>query len=106
MKNIKEFIYEARFNLEKQLEDLALGVLDYFNQEGVKDWDEKDMIKYVNGDKEPDYKVIADEMLATVETEDNADQKTLQFLKDYNKNHEDIDVAILKAMSDYVKNLM
>ena len=103
MKDIKEYINEAKFNLEKQLENLAWGVLDYFNQEAVNDWDENDMKKYVNGDKEPDYKTIADEMLATVESEDHPNKKTLQFLKDYDKNKEDIDVAILRAMQQYVE---
>lgn len=57
MKDIKQFILEASSqDIEKALEDLAEGVLDYLNQEGVVAWDEQKMIKYVNGDEEPDFK--------------------------------------------------
>lgn len=110
MKDIKTYINE-NYNskdIEKAIEDLAWGILDSFNQEGVKNWDERDMVKYVNGDKEPDYEEIVNAMI--YELEEYGDKnKILQYIKKYQSDDswkESISVAILRAMNDYVKDLM
>ena len=110
MKDIKTYINE-NYNskdIEKAIEDLAWGILDSFNQEGVKNWDERDMVKYVNGDKEPDYEEIVNAMIYELE-EYGDENKILQYIKKYKSDdswQESISVAILRAMNDYVKDLM
>lgn len=111
MKNIKEYILEVNSSkdIEKALEDLAIGVLDYLNQEGVYAWDERKMIKYVNGDAEPDFKDLVDCMINELEEfGDNGKVKLLPILKKYETKEwkESIEVACLKAMQEYVKDIM
>lgn len=92
--------------IEKAIENCAWGVIDYFNQEGVRGWDERDIKRFVRGDEDPDFKVIVDEMIAQLEEYGDKD-KILTILKKYDTDewHESIDVAILRAMQDYVKDI-
>ena len=110
MKELKQFILEASSQaIEKALEDYAIGVLDYLNQEGVIAWDEQDMIKYVNGDKEPDFKDLVDCMINELEEYgDKGSVKLLPILKKYETKEwkESIEVACLRAMQKYVKDIM
>lgn len=110
MKDIKQFILEALSqDIEKALEDYAIGVLDYLNQEGVVAWDEQKMIKYVNGDEEPDFKDLVDCMINDLkEFGDKGSVKLLPILKKYNTKEwkESIEVACLRAMQEYVKDIM
>ena len=110
MKDIKQFILEASSQeIEKALEDYAEGVLDYLNQEGVVAWDEQKMIKYVNGDEEPDFKDLVDCMINDLkEFGDKGSVKLLPILKKYNTKEwkESIEVACLRAMQEYVKDIM
>ena len=109
MKDIKDYINESYNSqkIEKALEDCAWGIIDEFNQEGVQGWEEQDIKKFVNGDEDPDFKVIVDAMIE--ELEEYGDKShILQYLKKYDSDEtwkESIDVAILKAMEDYVNNI-
>ncbi len=110
MKDIKSYILESSSqDIEKALEDYAEGVLDYLNQEGVVAWDERKMIKYVNGDEEPDFKDLVDCMINDLEEfGDKGKVKLLPILKKYETKEwkESIEVACLRAMQNYVKDLM
>ena len=111
MKDIKDYILEVNSSkdIEKALEDYALGVLDYLNQEGVIAWDERKMIKYVNGEEEPDFQNLVDCMIGDLEEYgDKGKIKLLPILKKYNTPEwkESIEVACLIAMKEYVKDLM
>lgn len=111
MKNLKDYILESgpSETIESALENLAGGVLDYFNQEGVVAWDERKMIKYVKGEEEPNYKEIVDAMIDELEEfGDKGKVKLLPILKKYETEEwkDSIDVAILRAMQDYVKDIM
>ena len=110
MKDIKTYILEASSqDIEKALEDYALGVLDYLNQEGVVAWDEQKMIKYVKGDEEPDYKDLVDCMINDLEEfGDKGSVKILPILKKYETEEwkDSISVAILRAMQEYVKDII
>ena len=110
MKDIKQFILESSSqDIERALEDYAIGVLDYLNQEGVVAWDEQKMIKYVNGDEEPDFKDLVDCIINDLkEFGDKGSVKLLPILKKYNTKEwkESIEVACLRAMQEYVKDIM
>lgn len=110
MKDIKTYILEASSqDIEKALEDYAEGVLDYLNQEGVADWDERKIIKYVNGDEDPDFKDLVDCMISELEEYgDKGKVKLLPILKKYESEEwkESIEVACLRAMQNYVKDIM
>lgn len=111
MKTFKEYILEVNSSkdIEKALEDYAIGVLDYLNQEGIVAWDERKMIKYVNGDEEPDFKDLVDCMINELEEfGDKGKVKLLPILKKYETEEwkESIEVACLRAMQEYVKDLM
>lgn len=111
MKDIKDYILEAGTSetIESALENLAEGVLDYLNQEGVVAWDEKKMIKYVNGDEEPNFKDLVDCMINELEEfGDDGKVKLLPILKKYETEEwkESIEVACLRAMYNYVKDIM
>ena len=108
MKDIKIFILESSSQeIELGIENCAWGIIDEFNQEGVQGWDEDDIKDYVNGDKEPDYEDIVNAMIS--ELEEYGDKyHILQYLKKYQTDDswgESIEVAILRAMQDYVKNI-
>ena len=110
MKDIKTYLLEDKSeDIEKALEDCAIGVLDYLNQEGVVAWDERKMIKYVNGDEEPDFKDLVDCMINKLkEYGDKGKVKLLPILKKYETEEwkESIEVACLIAMQNYVKDIM
>lgn len=110
MKDIKTYILEASSqDIEKAIEEYTLGVLDYLNQEGVVAWDERKIIKYVNGDEEPDFKDLVDCMINELEEfGDKGSVKILPILKKYNTKgwKESIEVACLRAMQEYVKDIM
>ena len=111
MKDIKDYILEVNSSkdIEKALEDYALGVLDYLNQEGVVAWDERKMIKYVKGEEEPDFKDLVDCMINELEEYgDKGKVKLLPILKKYETEEwkESIEVACLRAMQEYVKDIM
>ena len=110
MKDIKTYLLEDRSqDIEMALEDCALGVIDYLNQEGVVAWDERKIIKYVNGDEEPDFKDLVDCMVNELEEfGDKGKVKLLPILKKYETKEwkESIEVACLRAMQEYVKDLM
>lgn len=111
MKNLKDYILESgpSETIESALENLAGGVLDYFNQKGDGAWDERKMIKYVKGEEEPNYKEIVDKMIYELEKfGDDGKVKLLPILKKYETEEwkDSIDVAILKAMKEYVKDLI
>ncbi|MBR6906934.1 hypothetical protein IKN40_00020 [bacterium] len=108
MKNIKNFILESSSQeIEKNIEDCAWGIIDEFNQEGIQGWDEDDIKDYVNSDKEPDYEYIVNTMIS--ELEEYGDRyHILQYLKKYHSDDswgKSIEIAILRAMQDYVKNI-
>ena len=111
MKDLKQFILETNKSqdIEKALEDCAIGVLDYLNQEGVVAWDEREIIKYVKGDKEPDFKDLVDCMINELEEYgDKGSIKLLPILKKYETEEwkESIEVACLRAMHEYVKDII
>lgn len=111
MKDLKDYILESgpSETIESALENLAIGILDYFNQEGVIAWDERKMIKYVKGEEEPNYKEIVDEMIYELEEfGDKGKVKLLPILKKYETEEwkDSIDTAIFNAMKEYVKDLM
>lgn len=111
MKDIKDYILEVNSSkdIEKALKDYALGVLDYLNQEGVIAWDERKLIKYVKGDEEPDFKDLVDCMINELEEfGDIGKVKLLPILKKYESEEwkESIEVACLRAMQEYVKDIM
>ena len=111
MKDIKDYILEVNSSkdIEKALKDYALGVLDYLNQEGVIAWDERKLIKYVKGDEEPDFKDLVDCMINELEEfGDSGKVKLLPILKKYESEEwkESIEVACLRAMQEYVKDIM
>jgi len=111
MKDLKQFILETNKSqdIEKAIEDYAIGVLDYLNQEGVVAWDEQEMIKYVKGDKEPDFKDLVDCMINELEEYgDKGSIKLLPILKKYETEEwkESIEVVCLRAMQKYVKDII
>lgn len=111
MKDIKTYLLEAgpSETIESALENLAIGVIDYLNQEGVIAWDERKLIKYVNGDEEPDFKDLVDCMINELEEfGDSGKVKLLPILKKYETEEwkESIEVACLRAMQEYVKDIM
>ena len=110
-KIIKKHLNENEYDsvqIEKNLEDCALGVIDFLNQEGDIKWDENVIIDYVNGDDEPDFQDLVNCMID--ELEEYGDRNNiLQYLKLYNTDEtwkESIEVAILRAMEQYVKDLI
>ena len=94
--------------IEKNLEDCALGVIDFLNQEGDVNWDENAIIDYVNGDDDPDFQDFVNCMID--ELEEYGDRNNiLQYLELYNTDEtwkESIEVAILRAMQEYVQDIM
>ena len=108
MKNLNQFINEKYDSqkIESAIEDCAYGIIDEFNQEGVKGWEEDDIKDFVNGDKEPDYKDIVNAMIH--ELEEYGDQDNiLKYLKKYHSDDswgESIEVAILRAMQYYYEH--
>lgn len=104
MKSIVSYLNESLDkNVMKDIEERAWGIIDYFNQEGVRGFDESDWEDYVDGSREPDYKEIVDEIIAEY-GDDPKGKKAVAFLKDYEKNKEDIDAIILRAASNYLSN--
>lgn len=112
-KIIKKHLYENEneynsVQIEKNLEDCALGVIDFLNQEGDIKWDENVIIDYVNGDDDPDFQDLVNCMID--ELEEYGDRNNiLQYLKLYNTDEtwkESIEVAILRAMKQYVQDLI
>ena len=86
------------------IKDYALGVIDYFNQEGIIDWDENVLKKYVEGQKEPNYKDLVDEMVD--ELEEYGDKNNiLPTLKEYEQNKIIIHKIILDAIQEYIDNI-
>lgn len=102
----KQYLTENKDdNIIKFIKDYALGVIDYFNQEGVIDWDENVIKQYVKGNKNPNYKDLVDEMID--ELEEYGDKNNiLPTLKEYEQNKIIIDKALFDAMSEYVKNIL
>ena len=112
-KIIKKHLYENEneydsVQIEKNLEDCALGVIDFLNQEGDINWDENAIIDYVNGDDDPDFQDLVNCMID--ELEEYGDRNNiLQYLELYNTDEtwkESIEVAILRAMKQYVQDLI
>ena len=106
-KHLNENEYDS-IQIEKNLEDCALGVIDFLNQEGDIKWDENTIIDYVNGDDEPDFQDLVNCMID--ELEEYGDRNNiLQYLELYNTDEtwkESIEVAILRAMQEYVQDIM
>ena len=97
---------EMSEDIEKALEDFAWGGVDYLCRKGEVDWDEKKLIKYVNGDEEPDFNYLVDLMIKEIEKNGEPGKiKLLPILKKYETEEwkESIEVAILRAIQDYVK---
>lgn len=110
-KIIKKHLNENEYDsvqIEKNLEDCALGVIDFLNQEGDIKWDENAIIDYVNGDDDPDFQDLVNCMID--ELEEYGDRNNiLQYLELYNTDEtwkESIEVAILRAMKQYVQDLI
>jgi hypothetical protein len=112
-KIIKKHLYENEneydsVQIEKNLEDCALGVIDFLNQEGDIKCDENAIIDYVNGDDDPDFQDLVNCMID--ELEEYGDRNNiLQYLELYNTDEtwkESIEVAILRAMKQYVQDLI
>lgn len=110
-KIIKKHLNENEYDsvqIEKNLEDCALGVIDFLNQEGDIKWDENTIIDYVNGDDDPDFQDLVNCMID--ELEEYGDRNNiLQYLELYNTDEtwkESIEVAILRAMKQYVQDLI
>lgn len=104
MKTLVNYINESlNNNLKKDIEERALGIIDYFNQEGVAGFDENDWADYIDGSKEPDYKQIVDEIVAEY-GDDPKNKKAVAFLKDYDKNKDEINEIILNAATSYLNN--
>lgn len=110
-KIIKKHLNENEYDsvqIEKNLEDCALGVIDFLNQEGDINWDENAIIDYVNGDDDPDFQDLVNCMID--ELEEYGDRNNiLQYLELYNTDEtwkESIEVAILRAMKQYVQDLI
>lgn len=105
--NENEIEYDS-VQIEKNLEDCALGVIDFLNQEGDIKWDENTIIDYVNGDDDPDFQDLVNCMID--ELEEYGDRNNiLQYLELYNTDEtwkESIEVAILRAMKQYVQDLI
>lgn len=110
MKDIKTYLLESKSeDIEMSLEEYAEGVLDYLNQEGVAAWDENEIIKYVNGSKSPDFQDLIDCMINELEEfGDKGKIKILPILKKYNTPEwkETIETACLRAMQNYVKDII
>lgn len=106
-KHLNENDYDS-VQIEKNLEDCALGVIDFLNQEGDINWDENAIIDYVNGDDDPDFQDLVNCMID--ELEEYGDRNNiLQYLELYNTDEtwkESIEVAILRAMKQYVQDLI
>ena len=110
-KIIKKHLNENEYDsvqIEKNLEDCALDVIDFLNQEGDIKWDENAIIDYVNGDDDPDFQDLVNCMID--ELEEYGDRNNiLQYLELYNTDEtwkESIEVAILRAMKQYVQDLI
>ena len=108
MKDIKTYILEedSSETIESTLENLAISVIDYLNQEGVIAWDERKIIKYVEGDEEPDFKDLVNCMINELEEYgDNGKVKLLPILKKYETKEwkESIETACLRAMKSYAE---
>ena len=105
--NENEIKYDS-VQIEKNLEDCALSVIDFLNQEGDIKWDENTIIDYVNGDDDPDFQDLVNCMID--ELEEYGDRNNiLQYLELYNTDEtwkESIEVAILRAMKQYVQDLI
>ena len=105
MKNITEYISEAKKNPVEAIKNCAIGLLDYFNQEGVIKWDEDRLKEYVKGKKEPDYKDLVDEMIYDLNKYKDKDN-ILPILQKYEENKVIINNAIMDAMTEYVKDII
>ena len=106
-KHLNENDYDS-VQIEKNIEDCALGVIDFLNQEGDINWDENAIIDYVNGDDDPDFQDLVNCMID--ELEEYGDRNNiLQYLELYNTDEtwkESIEVAILRVMKQYVQDLI
>lgn len=107
MKHLNEYLVESKSQeIEKNLEDCAWGIIDMYNQEEVQGWTEDNIKKFVNGDKDPDFAYIVKDMISELENYGD-DGGLLPILKKYESKEwkESIEVAILRAMNDYVKDI-
>jgi outer membrane protein assembly factor BamD (BamD/ComL family) len=87
---------------------IAEGELDFLNQEWVINWNETDLIDYVNGDREPNYLYLVKAILADCERELSSNKEVKELLMAYPNTEykEDIEIALLRAMQEYIKDIM
>ena len=89
-------------------EAIAEGELDFLNQEWVINWNETDLVDYVNGDREPNYLYLVKAILADCERELSSNKEVKELLTAYPNTEykEDIEIALLRAMQEYIKDIM
>ena len=88
----------------ENLKNIAIGVLDHLNQEGVRNWEENDLLDYISGNKEPNYELLIKFILEDINEEES---DIISLLNQYPNTEyiEDIQVALLRAMEDYVGDI-
>ena len=104
-------LYESQEYTHDDMECLrviAEGELDFLNQEWVINWNETDLIDYVNGDREPNYLYLVKAILADCERELSSNKEVKELLTAYPNTEykEDIEIALLRAMQEYIKDIM
>ncbi len=104
-------LYESQEYTHDDMECLrviAEGELDFLNQEWVINWNETDLIDYVNGDREPNYLYLVKAILADCERELSSNKEVKELLIAYPNTEykEDIEIALLRAMQEYIKDIM
>ena len=81
-------LYESQEYTHDDMECLrviAEGELDFLNQEWVINWNETDLIDYVNGDREPNYLYLVKAILTDCKRELSSNKEVKELLTSYQK---------------------
>lgn len=107
MKDLKTYILEANKDTFSELEKITEWVIDYLYNEGIVDYDDKHLVDYVDGEKDPDYKDILNVMLNEYSDDLSSQTKTIinNFIKDKHSkdDDEDIKIHVLRGISNFVE---
>ena len=84
---INESVGEDVFS---EIEEKAYGLVDFFYNEGVVDYDDRHLTAYKNGEATPDYKDIAQTLL--YEEYPNLSEEAREMLESYTKTGEPVEL--------------
>jgi hypothetical protein len=100
MKSLQAYINESISNHDfDKFAECALSAIDYYYNEGVREYSDDNIEAYVNGDKEPNYKKVIKDIIAEMKHEiPNNVMKELNKYPNCN-DKEDIEMTILQTFA-------